>query len=235
MVAAVWHPKPSAVEAARRVDQCNGHQRPIPYLMRPSTNRRVTYQSLVEADAQSQAHRVDPERVVTWNWHSRLGKILAMVAALWLAVTFLPQFDPFGKVAKAEEARQKSAQLEDDKKATELRKAELKEQGEASKSTEEVDKSINDLTKTFGQMKRDQPESNRKELNERQKDIGAKFRKFGSDKLRTLLSQNGLFQGFGGERQEKLRKWSDELLNGNSEELKAEMQSIQDELQKLYE
>ena len=232
LVAAVWHPKPTAVEAARRVDQCNGTK--DLFLTYATLDQTAgDYQSLVEADAQKQASRVDPERVVTWDWYSRSGKIVAMAVALWLAVAFLPQFDPFGKVAKAEETRQKLAQLEDDKKATELRKAKLKEQGEVSKSTEEVDKSINDLTKTFGQMKRDQPESNRKELNQHQKDIGEKFRKFGADKLRTLLSQNGLFQGFGGERQQKLRKWSDELMNGNSEDLKAELKSIQDELQAL--
>lgn len=232
-LAAIWHPQPTLADAARQVDHCRGTK--DLFLTYATLDRSAgDYQSLVEADAHEQAQLISPQRVVSWDWQARLGKAVAMVAVLWAAVALLPQFDPFGKVAAAEEGRQKLAQLQQDKKATELRKAELKKQGEVSKESEEVEKAINDLTKTFGEMKRDQPKSNRLQLNERQKEIGEKFRKLGADKLRTLLSQNGLFQDFGGKRQQKLKKWTDELLNGSSEELNQELKSIQDQLEAMF-
>lgn len=232
LLAAVWHTKPSTAEAARAVDKNRGTK--DLFLTYSMLDRSAgDYQSLVEADAQQQADRVDPEKVVTWEWQSRAGRIAAMASILWLAVAFLPQFDPFGKVAAAEEGKQKLVQLEKDRKTTALRKAELKKQTEAKEESDEVDMAIKELTKTFSQMKKDQPKSNRKELNDRQKEIGEKWRKLGADKLRTLLSQNSPYQDFGGKRQEKFKKWTDDLMNGSNEELKNELVAMKDQFEAM--
>ena len=231
-ICAVWHPRSSSIDAARQID--NAHGTKDLFLTYASLDKSAgDYQSLVAADAQAKAQDVDPQQVVTWQWQSRVGPLLAMGCLLWLAVAFLPQFDPFGKIAQAEEEQQKLAQLEKDKQATKLRKADLKKQQEDADESAKVDKAIKDLTNTFGEMKRDQPEANRQKLTEQQKGIGEKFRKLGAEKLKTLLSQDGLFQDFGGERQRKLRKWTDELLDGSSNEINQELQSMKDQLAEL--
>lgn len=232
VLAAIWHPKPTTAEAARCVDQDQG-TKDLFLTYATLDNSAGDYQALVLSDAERKARRVDPQRVVTWNWQARAGRLGAMLALLGLAVMYLPQFDPFGKVAKAEEAKEKEVVLANDKKATELRKAAIKKQGEESKATEEIESSINDLTKTLGQMKREKPDENRRQLQENQKDLAAKFRKFGAEKLRTLLSQDGLLQDFGGDRQKKLKQWTEDLLQREGEAIKEEMKAIQDQLQEF--
>ena len=234
VMSAIWHRRPTPADAARHVDKTAGTKDLfLTYAMLEDSVGE--YKPLVQEDAERRAKRVDPEQVVQWNWGPRVGRAMAVVAGLFLAVMYLPQFDPFGKVAAAEESRQKLAQMDKDRQATQLRMAEIKKQDETAKSADEVDKAINDLTTSFGQMNKDQQQDNRKSLNEHQKLIGQKWRKLGSEKLRTLLSQNSPFQDFGGERMQKLRKWSDELMDGSSEELNMELRDMEEMLREMLQ
>ncbi len=227
-----WHRRPSTVDAAREIDHNSGAKDLfLTYALLDTSNGE--YKPLVVQDAEQLAPRVDPQEVVPWHWAPRLGQVLGVLAVLLLGVLYLPQLDPFGKVAAAQSEQQKEEQLRKDRTATELRTAELKKQGEVNKETEEAEKAINDLTSSFRKMKRHEKQPNLEKLNDHQKDIGTKWRKLGTDKLKNLLSQANSFQDFGGLRQQKMQKWAKELLEGSSKGLQKELSELQEELKAM--
>ena len=230
----LWHRRPTNIDAARVVDQSSG-TKDLFLTFAMLEDCAGEYKPLVSQDAERRAPQVDPQAVVPWRWTQRVGRVAVVAVILLLCVLYLPQLDPFGKVAAAQAKQEEQAQLERDKKATELRLADLEKQGEVTKETQEIDRAINDMTSSFRKMKPREKQPNLKKLNEHQQDVGEKWRKMGSDKLRTLLSQAGSFQDFGGQRQQKLDRWSKELLQGSSKGLEKELAELQEQLKAMME
>ena len=81
-------------------------------------------------------------------------------------------------------------------------------------------------------MKKDQPKKNYESLVANQKNLGEKFRAT-NEALKTLMSKSNLDQKFGAQNASELKRWSESLQNGSSEELAKEMEKLKEDLEML--
>jgi transposase-like protein len=81
-------------------------------------------------------------------------------------------------------------------------------------------------------MKKDQPKKNYESLVANQKNLGEKFRAT-NEALKTLMSKSNLDQKFGAQNASELKRWSESLQNGSSEELAKEMEKLKEDLEVL--
>ena len=216
-------------EAARQVDTHKGTK--DLFLTLSMLDKSVgEYGPLVAGAAEKQAPSVQPAQVVPFNWQRRLG--YAAIGALMVALIFnVPQLDPFGTVAKADEKanqRQKLAQVE---KANKVRIAQLEKELEGG--SPEVKKAIEGLKNSFRKAKANQQKLNQKRLAANQKDLGKKYQKIRAEKLKNLLSKASSSQQFGRKNDEKMRKWSRELQEGSTDSLQKEFEKLKDDLKRL--
>ena len=193
-----------------------------------------SYAPLVLRDAEAAAKRVDPRKAVAIPLERPAGWAASGLAAA-LAVAFLiPQFDPFGTAAAAEQVADQKKILEEYKKATDKRVTELRKKKPEEELSEDVEDSIEQLKQSLKQIRPAQKPENMKMLSERQKDLGGKWRKASAETLKSLFDNRNSDQEFGRSIDgEQLKKWSKELQEGSTESLKQEIESLKDELQKL--
>ncbi|MBT6154445.1 MAG: hypothetical protein HOL01_27395 [Planctomycetaceae bacterium] len=219
-------------EAARQVDTHKGTK--DLFLTLSMLDKSVgEYGPLVAGAAEQQAPSVQPAMVVPFNWQRRLG--YAAIGALMVALIFnVPQLDPFGTVAKAEEKanqRQKLAQVE---KANKVRIAQLeKELEDKEGGSPEVKKAIEGLKNSFRKAKANQKKLNQERLAANQKDLGKKYQKIRAEKLKNLLSKASSSQQFGRKDDEMMRKWSRELQEGSTDSLQKEFEKLKEDLKRL--
>src|SRR5262249_21780975 len=130
LVALLWHNRPTLVDAARAVDRQHG-TKDLFLTVALIEKSAGEYQALVARTAEEKAGKVLVSGVVPLQSTQRLlraGVALALVAAAFL---WLPGFDPFGKVEAARVERDRKKQLEESKKLTEQKIAQLaKEDGD---------------------------------------------------------------------------------------------------------
>ncbi len=226
--------RPTDPELARLVDQRSGTK--DLYLTATLLEKSPgEYKPLVARDAEQHASEIKPDSVVPFTWQRRLLNSAVTLGVLLAATLWFPQFDPFGDVqaAQAEENRKKD--LQESRKATKLRTAQLKKKGDGlSEESKQVEKAIEDLKKAFQTAKREDRKGNAQKLAEHQKKLGEKWRKLNNKKLKDLFSKSeDSNQNFGGIKKAKLVKWTRELQDGSTESLQKEIDLIKAELQKL--
>ncbi|MCA8997074.1 MAG: hypothetical protein KDA80_08810, partial [Planctomycetaceae bacterium] len=124
LLAVVWPGRPDLKAAASATD--GYHQTKDLFLTWSMLSGCPTeYAPLVGRDAERTASRIEPEKVVPYHWeHPTLTAALTL-GALLLGAFFVPTLDPFGHVAEAKEAQESHRVLEQTRKATEARKAQL--------------------------------------------------------------------------------------------------------------
>jgi septal ring factor EnvC (AmiA/AmiB activator) len=220
-------------DAARRVDS-HGQTHDLFLTVTTLTPNSGEYQSLVISAAEERAATIAPQLVVPFVWLPRLSWAAGTVAVLLLAVLFLPQFDPFGRVEAVASVERAAEELTESREHTRLRveslKAEAKEEGELS---DEVEAALDEVAERLSEMKRDQQEKNAELIAGLQEEVGAMWRAArSSDELKELLNRESLDQGFGRDI-ETLRKWAEELSKGETASLDKQADDIVEMLQKL--
>ncbi|MBA3313729.1 MAG: hypothetical protein H0T47_10635 [Planctomycetaceae bacterium] len=192
------------------------------------------YAPLVLRDAEASAKRVEARRAVPIPFERPLGWAATGLAAA-LAVAFVvPQFDPFGTVAAAEEVAKEQKVLKALDKANEERKVELRKRNPEAQLSEDVEQSVEQLKQSLKQMKPTKRPENLKVLSDRQKDLGEKWRKASAESLKDLFDSRNSDQAFGNVADgEQLKKWSKELQEGSTESLRKEIDQLKQDLQKL--
>ncbi|RLS55605.1 MAG: hypothetical protein DWH91_08830 [Planctomycetota bacterium] len=228
--------RPALVEAARRVDAaCETHDLFLTVTKIAST--AGDYQPLVTGDAEQTAPRIQPEKVRTLNpreipgWGRRLGKAGTLVSLALLAMLIPPQ-DPFGKEAEAKEQAILVKQLEQTRKATELRKETLAKVDSESELSQEVEASLHKLLQDLKVMKKAEPLKNDQALNTNQRNIGEQFRNT-SKTLQEMMKNMASQQEFGQQTSDEMRKMAEELHNGKAESMAKKMQETQEKLERL--
>jgi tetratricopeptide (TPR) repeat protein len=219
-------------EAARQVDTHTGTK--DLFLTLSMLDKSVgEYGPLVAGAAEQQAPSVKPALVVPFNWQRRLG--YAAIGALAVALIFnVPQLDPFGTVAKAEEKANQRQNLAQIQKANKVRIAQLeKELEDKEGGSPEVKKAIEGLKNSLRKAKANQPKLNRKMLAANQKDLGKKYQKIRAEKLKNLLSKASSSHQFGRKNDELMRKWSRELQEGSTDSLQKEFEKLKEDLKRL--
>ncbi|MCA8999353.1 MAG: hypothetical protein KDA80_20330, partial [Planctomycetaceae bacterium] len=156
------------------------------------------------------------------------------LGALLLGAFFVPTLDPFGHVAEAKEAQESHRVLEQTRKATEARKAQLAQKDIEKENSDEVEKALEGLQTGFQKLKKGEAKQNLKRLNEHQEEIGELYRKLNSGELKSLFDKMEGEQQFGQlHDQEMFRQWQKELQQGSSEKLQQSLEGIKNDLEKL--
>ncbi|MBI1346920.1 hypothetical protein GC163_11600 [bacterium] len=231
--AVVLHRRPGLRDAARVVDQSSG-VRDLYLTLSLLETAAGEYQPLVVQAAESQAPKVQPARVVPLTWQRRHWQAVAFAGVVALAMVFLPQLDPFGKVAAASLSTERQDRLNDSRVATQLRIAEIKKGADELGEATEADQSIDQLKLTFNKMQPQEKRLNMESLMDRQRELADQWKKLATDPLQNLLkADRQAQQQFGQAEEELLQKWNKELQSGSTEGLQQELQSLKDQLQKL--
>ncbi|WP_010584256.1 coiled-coil domain-containing protein [Schlesneria paludicola] len=227
------HRRPSLPDAARLVDRSTGAKDLYLTVSMLGTSAGA-YQPLVVQSAESRAANVKPEVVLPFTWQKRFWHAVWVPGLVALGIFFLPQFDPFGKVAAAKLNERRNDRLAEQKKATELRLEEVKRQLEEHEESNPTDSAIEELKLTFNKMKADKKNENLKMLSSDQKDIGKLWRQISSEKLKDLMKSSASSdQQFGANQDEKLKKWVKELQEGDAGGVQNELQELKEQLQQL--
>jgi hypothetical protein len=233
LAAWVIHRRPALQEAARAVDRSAGVK--DLYLTLSLLDRSAgEYQPLVVQAAEDVADRIDPRQVVSFSWQRRYGHLAWLPLAIACALVWLPQGDPFGKVASAALAAQRKERLAETRKQTRLRLAEVKKDLEEQAADNPVDESIEQLKLTLNQFDPSRKSDNLRVLSENQKMLGEQWRKLAGEKLKNALkSSEQTRQGLGADDEDKLRKWTRELQAGSADSLRQELAEQKELLQRL--
>ena len=116
-VSALFHRKPTASDAARRVD-VHGQTRDLFLTVTMLGNSAGEFQQLVMQSAETTALKFKPSQVVQFPWQNPCLQAGIAAVVVWCGITQFPQFDPFGKVAEAKEAVQRVEKLNTARRAT---------------------------------------------------------------------------------------------------------------------
>lgn len=227
------HRRPKPADVARIVDR-HGGTKDLFLTVALLENSAGEYQPLVVSSAEEKAAKVAPAAVVPFRCGVPLASSLgAAFVLLVLGFLYLPQFDPFGKVEAAEQVQQRHEKLAETKKATEVRAAQLKSEGNEGEESPEVKKAIENLKASFKKMEPKAKQENFKLLAANQKNLGELWRKVNAEKLKDLLTKAPQEQQFGAGDKDKLQKWTRELQEGSTDSLRKELDEIKDDIEKL--
>lgn len=182
---------------------------------------------IVIGQAEAQAEKLRAAQVVPFRWQRGARDLVAAFAILFAAIHFLPQLDPFKKTEQRKKTAQLEEKLEQTKKTTALRSAQLAETGD--RQSEQVKLALQQLDKTFKEAKPQDRAGNLKKLGEEQKEIGELWRKVSSD----LKPLDKTAQSFGAADLKKMQQMREELKKGDVSGVKKELGDLREALQKL--
>ena len=205
-------------------------------LKEPSRDRSANwgYQGLVERDAEAAVGKTRAADVVPFQWEHPSLIAAGTLGVLLLGAFFLPTLDPFGEVAKANEQQQAERFLDESRKQTEIRKAQLARKDTEEENSEEVQKAVEELKTGLKQTRKEQQKENLAKLNDLQKKIGEKYRNLNTSDLKKLFQNVNSEQKFGQiHNQDKFRQWQQELQSGKSDELQKEIDQLMEDLKEL--
>ncbi len=230
IVATIWHDRPSTSDAARVVDRHQGTN-DLFLTLTLLEGSAGAYQPLVARNAASQAAQVQPARIVPLAVSNGSLRPAISLAVVVLLVLGLPQFDPFGQVARADDIKQQKHVLEKEARKTRARAEQLAT--DDSVDSPEVNQAIDQLKAALRKMKASEPEANRRKIDQQRKQLGQLHKMLDAHKLKQTLNRNDSGQKFGQLESPKIDKWTKELQEGSTDDLKKELESIKKDLQEL--
>ncbi|MFM8221291.1 MAG: hypothetical protein ACKOJF_20460, partial [Planctomycetaceae bacterium] len=191
------------------------------------------FQPLVATSAEERAPRIAPVKVVPFDFLKPLSQLAGLGGLGLLAFLFLHQFDPFGQVEAATAVEKKHKELTASREETATRKAQLKPETPPGEVSEETRQAVEGMKAALNKMRPAEKAANTKELSRQQKSLGQMWQKLGNEKLRELFNRDSQEQQLGSEGQQKLRKWTDEMQQGESGSMQQELDEALDDLQRL--
>lgn len=222
--------------AARAIDQ-HAKTHDLFLTVASLANSSGDYQPLVLNEAEKKAEKIEPREVVPFQFGKRLGNLVAATAIMSLAVFFVPQLDPFGKVEAASKQEQKKREIQAIKVAAKKRKEQLKKIAKrAEERDEEIDNTLTDLKNEFRKMQPNKVEANAKILTKKKKDVGELWKTGArNEQLRRMMSEPISQQQLAGSRSEKMNDWLQELQEGKTDKLKDALKSAQEKMKAMAE
>jgi hypothetical protein len=231
-ISAVWHRRPTLSAAARRLDQ-HGNTRDLFLTWTMLQQSAGEFQPWVRQAAETTASRFVPGQVIQFPWQRPCLHVAAAVLLLCGGLAFLPQLDPFGKVAEAKEAEESVDKLAQSRLATKARLAELSKSEEDAGKTSEVEKALDKLKQAFSKLEKSKPSENKGLLASEQKELGKLWRQMTAERMAEMLKKSSGQQALGEAGREGLEKWAEELKTGNAEGIKKELSNIKSTMEKL--
>lgn len=234
LLALMLHRRPEVRDAARAVDQAAGSK--DLYLTLSLLDRAVgEYHPLVVQAAEDSAAKIAPARVAPLTWQKRYWNACVLLAVTG-GLLFLPQLDPFGRVAANQLVSLRKDRLIESRKETQLRLAEVKKKIDEQKENEDetpTAEAIDSLKLALNKMQPKAKMENLEVLMDEQKQLTEAWKQMNAEQLKNLLKAAKQAEQQFGTNQELLQKLSKDLQEGSLDGLKQELQQLQDELQKL--
>ncbi len=232
LIGMIWPRRPTLKDAARAVDR-HAKTDDLFLTMLMLENSPGEFQPLVAAQAEAKAGRIRSAEVVPMRIN---GRLVAVCLALLLCaglVPFVPQLDPFGQVEASQVAEKEAKKLDESKKATKERLAQIERESLSDTEAKEVKDALDKLKTSMNGSQPKAKSANALKLSAAQKDVAGQWRKISADKLKDLLSQSSLAQQFGSSAAGESKKWMEELQAGSTESLKKEMKALQQDMEEL--
>lgn len=232
LIAVMVTRKPTIIKAARKIDNSCGADDLFLTLVQLRSSAGE-YQSVIAGQADLRAAGVVPSRVVPWTWRQPVARLGGGAGVLVLTALFLPQLDPFGAAESPHATVAVRRDLQDSRRETENRMAELSARHESAQSSSDFDRSLAELAAELRQLTTDRPASGLQELNARQREIEARWREARSgDEVARVLEQAQATQFFGAGDQPS-RQRVEELAEGQTQSVDEEFDSLASDLEKL--
>jgi hypothetical protein len=232
-IGAAWPRRPSPHDAARAIDR-GAATNDLFLTMVLLDGSAGEYQPLVAAKAEARAATIRPREVAPLRMNRRLTSLAAVLALLVVAVSLVPQLDPFGKVAAAEETKEELRHIEDSKQVTQERLAKIERESLSDTQAKEVQQALEQLKAAIKGSQLKARQANAKALMGAQKTVAGEWRKISSEKLSDLFSKSSMAsQQMGGSSAAMSKKWLDNLQAGSTESLKKELSAVQRDLEEL--
>lgn len=222
--------------AARAIDQhANTHD--LFLTVASLSGSAGDYQPLVADEAEKTAGKIQPTQVVPFQFGRRLSNLAAAAAIMALAVFFVPQLDPFGKVEAAAKQEQQKKEIQAIKVAAKKRKEQLKKVAKrAEDRADEIDNTLEDLKNQFRKMQPTQVKANAKILTNKKKDVGELWKTGAkNEQLRRMMSEPISEQQLSGSRTQKMNDWLKELQEGKTDKLQEALKSAQEKMKEMAE
>lgn len=233
LIGAAWPRKPSLRDAARAVDR-GATTNDLYLTMVLLEGSAGEYQPLVAAKAEARAATIRPPEVAPLRLNRRLTSVVAVVAVLVIGVSFVPQLDPFGKVAAAEETKEELRHIEESKQVTQERLAKIERESLTDTQAKEVQQALEQLKAAIKGAQPKARQANAKALMGAQKTVAGEWRKISSEKLSDLFSKSSAAsQQMGGSSAAMSKTWLENLQAGSTESLKKELSAVQRDLEEL--
>ena len=224
--------KPMVLTAARRIDACCGASDLFLTLVQLEASAGE-YQPVIAQQADLLAVNVVPAAVVPWNWQRPVAALSVSLGVLVAASLFLPQLDPFGAVDSAAAAVAVRRDLQESRRETTSRLAELSTRRESATLADEIDQSLAELAAKLRQLTADRSSSGLKELDARQREIQARWRDTRSDDEVSRVLEQAQATQLLGESDQRTRQWVEELAEGQAPSIDEAFDSLGSELEKL--
>jgi len=193
------------------------------------------FKPIVLTQAEERAASIQPSRVVPFRWQRKAAEAAGAMALLLLGILVLPQLDPFGRGKHREHVAQLRRELEETKKAAELRLALVEKSNPTAKTSEEVAQAIEALKLAFNAMRPQDPKANLQRLTEAQKSLGELWKKRSEDRLENAFEQARQLQRVGAGQGQKIERWQAALQRGDTSELRKELDDIKQKARELQE
>ena len=231
LLALVFYKRPARVDAARLLDQRLATKDLFLTASLIDTSLGA-YQSLVLDQAEHRAAAVKPSDMPRWRWERRAASAAGSLAALCLAVLYVPQLDPFGRQEQRRQRAQQQESLRETVKATALRAA-LLEQKAPNVQADQIAQAVAELQKTFNMAKPEEKLLTFNRLNEQQKILGQLWRQANEERLKDAMNRAPTLQSFGLHDPSKVQQWKNDLEKGETASVNKELGELKDLARKL--
>ena len=232
LLAVVRSGRPSVLAAAREIDRRCGTSDLFLTLAQLDA-AAGGYQPLIARQAELRAVEIAPSAVVSWNWRRPMLRLFGGFGVLMLALLFLPQLDPFGAVDTATAAVAVRRDLQESRRETAIRAAEISARQESETVSGEIEQTLSELAAELRQLRADRSSASLKSLEVRQREIESRWRDARSvEEMARLLEQSQATQFFG-PADKRTREWTQELAKGQTESLDEAFDTLHQSLEKL--
>jgi hypothetical protein len=233
LIGAFWPRRPMSRDAARVVDRgAATHDLYLTMILLEGS--AGAYQPLVAAKAEKRAATIRPRDVAPLRINRRLTLIAAVLAIFVGTVHFVPQLDPFGKVAADQATQDDLRRIEETKQATREQLAKIERDNATDAQAKEVQQALDQLKTAMKASHPKARDANSKLLMGAQKTVAGEWRKISSEKLNDVFSKSSAAsQQIGASAAGMSKKWLDDLQAGSTESLKKELSAMQRDLEEL--
>lgn len=194
------------------------------------------YQPLVTTAAEERADQIDVHQVVPFRFRDHLLRLSVVVAVFAIAATWLPQFDPTGRVEAAAKKEEQKKEIKAIIREAMSRKDQLKKEESRDREIEEaIEDQLQQLKTDFRAMEPRRKESNARVLKSHGQELNEMWKAAANDQLRRMMHEPISQQRLGGARNQKMNDWLSELKEGKTDGLKQELKKAQETMQAMME